>query len=160
MVKISTEILVVIDMEKDFNSGQEPSSSKVVPYSNLIEGVQNGTVTSVQFEEKSRRIFFNKCIPDEDEDKFSAECRKLKAMFAKVAMFTKVVGKLIRNPASIPELQHSTEKQTYTSTAKWEYSTRNIDEFNYDIHSLIRQNGITYSSGPSISVYVSEEYLD
>lgn len=121
---------------------------KIVPYSNLIASLQNGSVAKVLVEEGSRRIYYNTKSKIVENGQVSGEesqvagvsigkdIDKVGSKDASRAVQTPVVKKLKKfswTRASIPE---------------WQYSTRKIDHDEKFLVSLMREKGVTFSSAP------------
>nr|CAD1825319.1 unnamed protein product [Ananas comosus var. bracteatus] len=92
--------------------------SKEVPYSDLVLNLQRGQVSSVLFEEDSRRIYFNG-YSNEDGSKSTVESEN---------------GKVSTSRTS--------------SKPKWRYYARKIDHDENFLLGLMREKGITYGSAP------------
>lgn len=120
----------------------------IVPYSNLILSLQNGSVTKVLLEEGSRRIFYNTDLQsvastqtsneespvinvatENEADKVATDDGSKTGK----ALNLSILKKFSRTRASKPE---------------WQYSTRKIDHDEKFLLSLMREKGITYSSAP------------
>ncbi|GFY82885.1 cell division protein ftsH [Actinidia rufa] len=123
-------------------------SPKVVPYSDLITSLQNGSVTKVLFEEGSRRIYYNtnlcsvaktpitedETVVSNDQDGNMVDSVASGDVVSKqVPTGSNVFRKLMRSRASNP---------------LWEYSTRKIDHDESYLLTLMREKGTTYSSAP------------
>lgn len=101
--------------------------SKPVPYSELISNLQSGKVSTVLFEEGSRRIFFNTTPDSQDSSKPEEESSLVKSHSSPV-------------PSSFT--------WSSRSTPKWQYVTRKIDRDENFLLGLMREAGTTYSSAP------------
>ncbi|XP_020573741.1 probable inactive ATP-dependent zinc metalloprotease FTSHI 3, chloroplastic isoform X1 [Phalaenopsis equestris] len=101
--------------------------SKVVPYSDLVSNLQTGKVSTVLFEEGSRRIFFNTMIDSQDSSKPEEENSSVK---------------IHSNPVL------SSSSWSSRSVPKWQYVTRKIDHDENFLLGLMREAGTTYSSAP------------
>ncbi|XP_031279346.1 probable inactive ATP-dependent zinc metalloprotease FTSHI 3, chloroplastic [Pistacia vera] len=123
-------------------------SPKIVPYSDLITSLQNGSVTKVLLEEGSRRIYYNTNVQSFDTTEITEEkspvvndsTENVDHMAAGndgvrvgVAVNFNILKKFSRNQSSIPQ---------------WEFSTRKIDHDEKFLLCLMREKGTTYSSAP------------
>jgi hypothetical protein len=121
---------------------------KIVPYSNLILSLQNGSVTKVLLEEGSRRIFYNENLQSVVSTQTSNEESPERNVATEngadevaaddgsksiTALNVSVLKKFTRTRASNPE---------------WQYYTRKIDHDEKFLLSLMREKGISYSSAP------------
>ncbi|XP_041008255.1 probable inactive ATP-dependent zinc metalloprotease FTSHI 3, chloroplastic [Juglans microcarpa x Juglans regia] len=121
---------------------------KVVPYSDLILSLQNGSVTQVLFEEGSRRMFYNTNLEGVESTGESHE-------------ESPVVNVTIQNKSAKVATDDSTRASqvvnlnvlkrflsTRASSPEWHYSTRKIDRDEKFLLSLMREKGVKYSSAP------------
>lgn len=143
-------------------------SPVTVPYSDLVRSLQAGTITSVLFEEGSRRIFYNMHLQTADK-------RLSKEIMADNAQCNMTAVNEIKSDGagSGPET-HLTQdhisgigvsKKTFLADPnkkkkgpifritqingpQWQYSTRRIEHDESYLLSIMRENGITYSSAP------------
>ncbi|XP_071730993.1 probable inactive ATP-dependent zinc metalloprotease FTSHI 3, chloroplastic [Rutidosis leptorrhynchoides] len=93
-----------------------------VPYSDLLNGIQNGSVTRVQFDENSRKIYFNKKSTGEQN------------------VQTPYTGSLTRRFNVAIQM----------SFPKWEYHTRNVEDDKYELFRMLKEKGITYGSNRAL----------
>ncbi|KAL9230127.1 hypothetical protein vseg_005516 [Gypsophila vaccaria] len=115
-------------------------SPKSVPYSDLVGSLRNGCVSKLLFEEGSRRIYFNRKVEGNEDSREVVESVAVVddqndnvANGLAVATGSNKVGRSTRKKASLPE---------------WQYSTRKVDHDENFLLSLIRENGVAYSSAP------------
>ncbi|KVH92603.1 ATPase, AAA-type, conserved site-containing protein [Cynara cardunculus var. scolymus] len=97
-----------------------PSRCVDVPYSDLVGGIQEGSVTRVQFVENSRKIYFNtrtKSIGDQTVE----------------APRTVWLARRLVGPSKI-------------FFPKWQYHTRNVEDDKYELLRLLKEKGIMYGS--------------
>ncbi|PSS35057.1 Inactive ATP-dependent zinc metalloprotease FTSHI 3 like [Actinidia chinensis var. chinensis] len=147
-VTISTSISVALGLCYLFLKLTAMPSPKVVPYSDLITSLQNGSVTKVLFEEGSRRIYYNtnlysvaktpitedETVVSNDQDGNMVDSVASGDVVSKqVPTGSNVFRKLMRSRASNP---------------LWEYSTRKIDHDESYLLTLMREKGTIYSSAP------------
>lgn len=110
-------------------------ASKVVPYSDLILNLQSGRVSTVLFEEGSRRIYFNMHSDSHDNSKSIVDA----SLATDVAY-----GSTSRSPENIV----TAGGRRASSIPKWQYSTRKIDHDENFLLGLMREKGTSYSSAP------------
>lgn len=141
-VALSTSISVILGLCYLFLRLTATPSPKVVPYSDLITSLQGGSVSKVQFEEGTRRIYYNtnlwslknaqtgdnSLVPDEstiitEENKDIDSNKGGRNVFSKIS---KAQG----------------------STPVWQFSTRKIDHDEGYLLSLMREKGTAYGSAP------------
>ncbi|KAK1432971.1 hypothetical protein QVD17_09874 [Tagetes erecta] len=97
-----------------------PKSQSIdVPYSRLVDGIQDGRVTRVQFVENSRQIYFNHKDFLEDQNVKTAETDSLTT-----------------------QLQGAIKKYF----PDWQYHTRNVEDDKYELFRMLKDKGITYGS--------------
>ncbi|KAL4581902.1 hypothetical protein LXL04_006436 [Taraxacum kok-saghyz] len=109
-----------------------PSSHQMknVPYSDLIGGIQDGSVIRVQFDENSRQIYFNTKTPLQDQN--------------------------LENPQT--DLVDS-YRPTKTNLPKWQYHTRNVEDDRYEILNLLKAKKITYGSNCALMSQSLKNFL-
>ncbi|KAI3500599.1 hypothetical protein L1887_36423 [Cichorium endivia] len=131
---------------------------KVVPYSDLLKGLQDGSVTRVQFKENSRRIMYNtipqgsqstKLIKKDHSKSYSnANFKEMVASFlAKVSRKHKGLSLTESNLSRI----HVEENKEVRG---WQFSTRYIDDDYRELLHLMKEKGTTYGLDPE-PFYVS-----
>ncbi|XP_054789578.1 probable inactive ATP-dependent zinc metalloprotease FTSHI 3, chloroplastic [Prosopis cineraria] len=147
-VAFSTSVSIVLGLCYLFLKLTALPSPKIVPYSDLITNLQNGSVTRVLLEEGSRRIYYNmdsqnvkdKQITDKDSQEMNVsvdqDVNKIASDDTSKTGPTKLVNVLGKF------------SRTRTSVAEWQYSTRKIDHDGKFLVSLMRERGVTYSSAP------------
>ncbi|XP_041004244.1 probable inactive ATP-dependent zinc metalloprotease FTSHI 3, chloroplastic [Juglans microcarpa x Juglans regia] len=121
---------------------------KVVPYSDLILSLQNGSVTNVLLEEGSRQIFYNTNLQSvvntgTSREEYPAVNVATMNGSAKVATDDGSSGRQARNSRVLKRFLRAR-----ASNPEWPYSTRKIDHDEKFLLSLMREKGITYSSAP------------
>ncbi|CAN1241400.1 Probable inactive ATP-dependent zinc metalloprotease FTSHI 3, chloroplastic [Linum perenne] len=120
----------------------EPSS-KIVPYSDFIACLQNGSVSEVLLVEESRGIYYNidsqgtLINPNSDDQSLSTAVSK--GVAAPQTSRVNQFGKVLKPRESKP---------------KWEFATRKMDHDDKFLLSLLREKGATYRSAPQ-SVWMS-----
>ncbi|WOL12119.1 putative inactive ATP-dependent zinc metalloprotease FTSHI 3, chloroplastic [Canna indica] len=106
-----------------------------VPYSEFVSNLQSGSVSTVQFEEDSRYIYFNKHSGDQ-EKLDSAEHLPLAA------------DVLDASTSGSSKSTTTQREKSGISTPKWQYSTRKVEHDESFLLGLMREKGTTYSSAP------------
>ncbi|CAN4115724.1 unnamed protein product [Withania somnifera] len=142
-VTLSTSISVVLGLCYLFLRLTAAPSPKIVPYSDLITSLQGGSVTKVQFEEGTRRIYYNTNLwnlknaqTGEDNSLFSA---------GGTALIEE--SKDINNSKGGRNV-FSKMSNAQGSTPVWQFSTRKIDHDEGYLLSLMREKGTAYGSAP------------
>ncbi|KAH6774648.1 cell division protein ftsH [Perilla frutescens var. frutescens] len=143
-VTFSTSVSVVLGLCFLFLKMTAMPTPKVVPYSDLIMSLQNGSVTKVLFEEGTRRICYNtKLSNDKDaktavDDSASSSENVLDNDSNKDVSQNNVDGKNMLVKLTKPQ----------NASPAWEFSTRKIDHDESYLLSLMRERGISYGSAP------------
>ncbi|KAH6791275.1 cell division protein ftsH [Perilla frutescens var. frutescens] len=143
-VTFSTSVSVVLGLCFLFLKMTAMPTPKVVPYSDLIMSLQNGSVTKVLFEEGTRRICYNtKLSNDKDaktavHDSSSSSENVLDNDSNKDVSQNNVDGKNMLVKLTKPQ----------NASPAWEFSTRKIDHDEGYLLSLMRERGISYGSAP------------
>ncbi|KAF5791863.1 putative AAA+ ATPase domain, ATPase, AAA-type, core, peptidase M41, FtsH extracellular [Helianthus annuus] len=112
-----------------------PSSQYIdVPYSHFVDGIQDGSVTSVQFVENSRQIYFNKDLVEEQNVQTSeTDSDSLTAQF---------------------------ERAVKKYFPKWQYHTRNVEDYTpRDLVRMLEEKGITYGSNRALLSASTKNFL-
>ncbi|KAA8530516.1 hypothetical protein F0562_005225 [Nyssa sinensis] len=130
------------------------STPKVVPYSDLIKGLRNGTVTFVQFEENSCRIFYNTNSLSVENFQMSRDESLARHVPNKNGFYTAPINDVARKLQLTFANMLTKLSRIRASTPKWQYSTRTIDGDNYGVLELLKEKEITYGSAP-LSAFVS-----
>ncbi|KAG6715654.1 hypothetical protein I3842_04G005100 [Carya illinoinensis] len=121
---------------------------KVVPYSDLILSLQNGSVTRVLFEEGSRRMFYNTNLEGVESTGESHE----ESPVVNVAIQNKSAKVATDDGTRASQVVNLNVLKRFLSTRasnpEWHYSTRKIDRDEKFLLSLMREKGIKYSSAP------------
>ncbi|XP_060187833.1 probable inactive ATP-dependent zinc metalloprotease FTSHI 3, chloroplastic [Lycium barbarum] len=139
-VTLSTSISVVLGLCYLFLRLTATTSPKVVPYSDLITNLQGGTVTKVQFEEGTRRIYYNtnlwnlKNVQTGEDNESTAVIEENKDIDSNKGG-RNVFSKISKAKGS-------------SSAPLWEFSTRKIDHDEGYLLSLMREKGTAYGSAP------------
>lgn len=141
-------------------------SPVTVPYSDLVRSLQAGTITSVLFEEGSRRIFYNmhpqtadKRLPeeimaDDAQCNMTAEIKSDEAGSGPETHLTQdhISGIGVSKKTFLADPNKKKKGPIFRITQmngpQWQYSTRRIEHDESYLLSLMRENGITYSSAP------------
>ncbi|WCJ25458.1 ATP-dependent zinc metalloprotease FtsH [Euphorbia peplus] len=121
-------------------------SPKVVPYSELITNLQNGSVTNVLLEEGSRRIYYN-TNPEVNEstDKDSEETQDVDLTNENTAVRGGIVSTTGR-ALKMDKLKGFSRRRA--SAPAWQFSTRKIDHDEKFLLSVMREKGTVYRSAP------------
>nr|XP_043618329.1 probable inactive ATP-dependent zinc metalloprotease FTSHI 3, chloroplastic [Erigeron canadensis] len=131
------------------------SKFKVTPYSDLLKGLQDGSVTRVQFKENSR------CVVYDSVPRISESAKVLNQGSSPILKFQKMlasmVGNLLPKHDIIPGLYHSqivADKKNLELVASqlprhgWQFSTRYIDDDYRELLNLMKEKGTTYGLEP------------
>ncbi|XP_065854746.1 probable inactive ATP-dependent zinc metalloprotease FTSHI 3, chloroplastic [Euphorbia lathyris] len=124
-------------------------SPKVVPYSELVTSLQNGSVTNVLLEEGSRRIYYNtNPQANESTSKDSEETQDSQAI--DVTNENAVVrGGIVSSTVQVPKMDKLKKfSRRRASTPAWQFSTRKIDHDEKFLLSVMREKGTVYRSAP------------
>jgi ATP-dependent Zn protease len=155
-------------------------SPVMVPYSDCVRSLQAGTITSVLFEEGSRRIFYN-MHPQTADKRLSME-----NMADNAQCNMNAVNETKSDKAGSGLETHLTEdhisgigvsKKTFLAdpnkkrkgpifritqinAPQWQYSTITIEHDESYLLSLMREHGITYNSAPQpLSAYITSALI-
>lgn len=152
-VTLSTSISVVLGLCYLFLRLTATPSPKVVPYSDLITSLQGGTVTKVQFEEGTRRIYYNtnfSCLKNVQAGEASSLVPAESA-----AVQTGEDSSLVRAESAViigesKDMDSNKGGRSKMSKAQpvWQFSTRKIDHDEGYLLSLMREKGTAYGSAP------------
>lgn len=129
-------------------------SPKMVPYSDLILSLENGSVTKVLLEEGSRRIHYNTNSLNLNTQMLEDNLSQSNAPNENVANASNEnVASMLNNDAvSTSEVTDQNvlrkSSRAQSSTSEWQYSTRKIDHDEKFLLSLLREKRVTYSSAP------------
>ncbi|KAB1211084.1 ATP-dependent zinc metalloprotease FtsH [Morella rubra] len=121
---------------------------KVVPYSDLILSLQNGSVSRVLLEEGSRRIFYNMNFQSAENTETSHEESLAINVATKSGSDIVATDDVLKASQALDVSILSRFPRTRASKPEWQYSTRKIDHDEKFLLSLMRERGITYSSAP------------
>lgn len=122
-------------------------SPKMVPYSDLIMSLQNGSVTKVLIEEGSRRIYYNTNLQSVGNVQMSdKESSAMSAPSENVVDKVASDGSMSVQSPNVNVLKKIS--RTRASVPVWQYSARKIDHDEKFLLSLMREKGTTYSSAP------------
>ncbi|KAK6154953.1 hypothetical protein DH2020_009201 [Rehmannia glutinosa] len=135
-VTLSTSISVVLGLCFLFLKVTAMPTPKVVPYSDLIMSLQNGSVAKVLFEEGTRSIYYNTKLSNDKSLPHSES--------------------VVDNNADKDVARNNVEgknafvklKKSRNSSPDWEFSTRKIDHDEGYLLSLMRETGTSYGSAP------------
>ncbi|KAM7510220.1 hypothetical protein LguiB_009095 [Lonicera macranthoides] len=148
-VTLSASISVILGICFLFLKLTAMPSPKIVPYSDLVTSLENGSVMKVLFEEGSRRIYYNTNSRNVENTPLLEDKKSLESN-AEVEGFdnTIVNNGNVRNSEVISSnvLKKSTRRSA--SVPQWEFSTRKIDHDESYLLNLMRERGTTYSSAP------------
>ncbi|KAL8234076.1 hypothetical protein R6Q59_020176 [Mikania micrantha] len=128
---------------------------KLVPYSDLLKGLQDGSVTRVQFKENSRCIMYN----SKPQNSVLAEASKIKiaATFKLQEIVTTMLTKLSRKVDVVVGSHRSkvdSDKKNQGFVASqvpnhgWQFSTIYIDDDYRQLLDLMKEKGTTYGLDP------------
>ncbi|PHU19614.1 Phospholipid-transporting ATPase 10 [Capsicum chinense] len=142
-VTLSTSISVVLGLCCLFLRLTATPSPKVVPYSDLITSLQGGSVTKVQFEEGTRRIYYNTNLLSLKNAQTGEDSSVVPAESTSIVEESKDIdsnkgGKNVFSKIS----------KAHGSTPLWQFSTRKIDHDEGYLLSLMREKGTAYGSAP------------
>ncbi|XP_055826582.1 probable inactive ATP-dependent zinc metalloprotease FTSHI 3, chloroplastic [Solanum dulcamara] len=142
-VTLSTSISVVLGLCYLFLRLTTTPSPKVVPYSDLITSLQGGSVSKVQFEEGTRRIYYNTNLWSLKNAQTGDDNSLVPAETAIITEQSKDIdsNKVGRNV-------FSKISKAQGSTPVWQFSTRKIDHDEGYLLSLMREKGTAYGSAP------------
>ncbi|KAA8530517.1 hypothetical protein F0562_005226 [Nyssa sinensis] len=147
-VAVSTSVSIILGLCFLFLKLTAMPSPKVVPYSDLIMNLQNGTVTRVLFEEGSRRIYYNANLCSVENTQTSEDNSLARDVQNENPIDTVASSGGVRNHQFMGVNVLRKLTRTQASTPAWEYSTRKIDHDESYLLSLMREKGTTYSSAP------------
>ncbi|EXB85832.1 ATP-dependent zinc metalloprotease FtsH [Morus notabilis] len=148
MVMLSASLSVALGLCYLFLKITSLPSPKMVPYSDLIASLQNGSVTNVLLEEGSRRIYYNTKMQNiEDTGMSNRESTAISLPNESVAnnVVSDDVSKPVQ-PVSANVMKKFLRKRA--STPEWQYATRKVDHDEEFLLSLMREKGTIYSSAP------------
>ncbi|XP_009788646.1 probable inactive ATP-dependent zinc metalloprotease FTSHI 3, chloroplastic [Nicotiana sylvestris] len=166
---LSTSISVVLGLCYLFLRLTATPSPKVVPYSDLITSLQGGSVTKVQFEEGTRRIYYNtnfsslknvqtgeasSLVPAESAAIQMGEDSSLVPVESAAVQTGEDSSLVPAESATIIEESKDIDSnkggRSKMSTAQpvWQFSTRKIDHDEGYLLSLMREKGTAYGSAP------------
>ncbi|PON45855.1 Spastin [Trema orientale] len=123
-------------------------SPKMVPYSDLIANLQNGSVTKVLLEEGSRRIYYNTNLQSvEGTRKSDGEST---AVSLPNENESNKVGSDVNSRSVLPLNANVLKKSSRAraSVSEWQFATRKVDHDEKFLLHLMREKGTTYSSAP------------
>lgn len=144
-VTFSTSISVVLGLCFLLLKITAMPTPKVVPYSDLIMSIQNGSVEKVLFEEGTRSIYYNSKLPNDKDSESAMD----KSSGNGGSVSENDVEKGISGD-NMEEGKNMLVKPTKSQGASplWEFSTRKIDHDESYLLSLMRERGISYGSAP------------
>ncbi|CAN1241397.1 Probable inactive ATP-dependent zinc metalloprotease FTSHI 3, chloroplastic [Linum perenne] len=145
----------------------EPSS-KIVPYSDFIACLQNGSVSEVLLVEESRGIYYNidsqgtLINPNSDDQSLSTAVSNeyvgssvaVEGIALEDQSKAVAVSKGVAAPQTSRVNQFGKVLKPRESKPKWEFATRKMDHDDKFLLSLLREKGATYRSAPQ-SVWMS-----
>lgn len=143
-VTLSTSVSVVLGLCFLFLKITAMPTPKVVPYSDLIMSLQNGSVAKVLFEEGTRRIYYNTKLWN---DKGSETEVDKSSSYGESVLDNNADKDVARDNLGGKNMLVKLTKSRDSSSA-WEFSTRKIDHDESYLLSLMRDRGTSYSSAP------------
>lgn len=149
ILSISTLISVALGLCYLFLKSTAMPSPKIVPYSDLIASLQNGSVTKVLLEEGSRRIYYNTNSQRLESAKMSEDDKSLPS-----DVQLDYVANMVESNDMVKARQvkganvFRKSSRSQASTPEWLYFTRKIDHDEKFLLSLMREKGTSYSSAP------------
>lgn len=143
-VTLSMSISIVLGICYLFLRLTAVPSPKVVPYSDLVTSLQSGYVTKVQFEEGTRRIYYN-TNPGNLENTETAEDNI--SVPSESAAVNEASNEIVRSDRVGNNILNKMSRGR-SSTPVWQFSTRKIDHDEGYLLSLMREKGTAYSSAP------------
>ncbi|KAL4581901.1 hypothetical protein LXL04_006435 [Taraxacum kok-saghyz] len=136
---------------------------KVVPYSDLLKGLQDGSITRVQFKENSRSIMYNtnpqtsqstKIVNKQHSKSYNdANFKEMVASFL-AKLSRKHEGSSLTLTESNSKVLDFEEMKREKYNHGWEFSTRYIDDDYRELLHLMKEKGTTYGLDPE-PFYVS-----
>jgi len=135
-VTVSTVISFALGLIFLFLKFTALPASDVVPYSELISNLLSGRVTTVLFEEGSRRIFYN-TVSDSHEGS--------RAVKGDESVAIDVPSVSTSKPSAVA---FPFSRKSVNTSPKWQYATRKIDHDENFLLGLMREKGTTYSAAP------------
>ncbi|KAK9054057.1 hypothetical protein SSX86_025133 [Deinandra increscens subsp. villosa] len=128
---------------------------KLVPCSDLLKGLQDGSVTRVQFKENSRRIMYN--IKPQNPENALVSKKITHPMFKFQETVTTMLAKLSRKHDVVVQSHKSRidgDKKnrklvaSQAPTHGWQFSTIYIDDDYKELLDLMKEKGTTYGLDP------------
>ncbi|KAK2366120.1 putative inactive ATP-dependent zinc metalloprotease FTSHI 3, chloroplastic [Trifolium repens] len=148
-VAFSTSFSIVFTLCFMFLKFTSLPPAKIVPYSDLIASIQDGSVAKVLVEEGSRRIYYNTKDEVVEEDKVSGEESQQVLDVSMDKDIEEVGSEVASRSGQIPVLNKLKKLSTKRALIpEWKYSTRKIDHDEKFLVSLMREKGVTFSSAP------------
>uniref|UniRef100_A0A7N0TRV2 AAA+ ATPase domain-containing protein n=1 Tax=Kalanchoe fedtschenkoi TaxID=63787 RepID=A0A7N0TRV2_KALFE len=123
---------------------------QIVPYSDLVSRIRNGSVAKVLLEEGSKRIYFNVNSPSSEENGVLEEKLSSTADMEEELMKS-VSSDGIQSSSQMAGanlLKKFSKTGIRSSSPEWHYCTRKIDHDEKFLLSLMREKGTSYSSAP------------
>jgi ATP-dependent Zn protease len=148
-VAFSTSFSIVFTLCFMFLKFTSLPPAKIVPYSDLIASIQDGSVAKVLVEEGSRRIYYNTKDEVVEDDKVSGEESQQVVDVSMDKDIDEVGSEVGSRSGQIPVLNKLKKLSTKRALIpEWKYSTRKIDHDEKFLVSLMREKGVTFSSAP------------
>ncbi|KAI7727709.1 hypothetical protein M8C21_008341 [Ambrosia artemisiifolia] len=118
------------------------SKCKVVPYSDLLKGLQDGSVSRVQFKENSRLIMYNG-MPQSSKTKTNATNKLQQTV-------TTIFAKLSRKHNGTVDGDKNNRELVANQVPNrgWQFSTVYIDDDYRQLLDLMKEKGTTYGLDP------------
>lgn len=143
---ISISVVVVLGLCSLFLKLTALPPPKIVPYSELVMSLQDGSVSKVLFEEGSRRIYYN--INSQNVETTLKLEDKSSPVNGNVAdsVESNGFGTPGRQAVGLSLLKKF--MRTQKAPPQWQFSTRKIDHDEKFLLNMMRQRGTMYSSAP------------
>ncbi|VFQ80793.1 unnamed protein product [Cuscuta campestris] len=132
-------------------------SPKSVPYSDLVMGLQNGSVTKVQFEEGTRRIYYN--TKSETGNAKNTKTTEDGIMVPSGSIVGNEASNIIVSSHEFGNNILQKLSGSSRSGPVWQFSTRKVDHDEGYLLSLIREKGTSYGSAPQSALILMRSLL-
>ncbi|XP_059449738.1 probable inactive ATP-dependent zinc metalloprotease FTSHI 3, chloroplastic [Corylus avellana] len=145
---LATSISIALGASYLFLKFSALPAPRVVPYSDLILSLQDGSVTKVLLEEGSRRIYYNTNLQSTSNTETSHGEPPVINVATESGSDKVATDDGSRTSQALNVSVLKRFSRTRASNPEWQYSTRKIDHDEKFLLSLMRERGITYSSAP------------
>lgn len=124
------------------------SKCKIVPYSNLLKGLQDGCVTRVQFKENSRLIMYNSKPQSSGSQQVTK--KKTDTTFKFQEMVNIMFRKFSKEHNILLDASNKNQELAVDQIPNrgWQFSTRCIDDDYRELLDLMKKKGTTYGLDP------------